>query len=94
MPVTDIQQLRKLHEKYSSILSYIALLNAEIARRSARLEELRKKEEKKEPQNDRLDGLNFQCFIINEGERNDVFTAPPENAQEISHRMDDNHHGF
>lgn len=50
MPVTDIQQIRQLHEKYSSILSYIALLNTEIARRSARLEELRKKkaEEKKE----------------------------------------------
>ena len=48
MPVTDIQQLRKLHEKYSALFSYIALLNQEIARRSARLEELRKKEEKKE----------------------------------------------
>lgn len=50
MPVTDIQQLRKLHEKYSALFSYITLLNKEIARRSARLEELRKKktEEKKE----------------------------------------------
>ena len=57
---------KKLHEKYSSILSYIALLNAEIARRSAKLEEMRKKktEEKKKPQNDRLDGLNFQFVII------------------------------
>ena len=26
-----------------------------------------KTEEKKEPHNDRLDGLNAQCFIINEG---------------------------
>lgn len=51
MPVTDIQQLRKLHEKYSALLSYIALLNAEIARVSARLEELRKKkQETKEKQ--------------------------------------------
>lgn len=69
MPVTDIQQLRRLHEKYSALFSYIKLLNAEIARRSARLEELRKKEEKKEPQNDRFDGLNAQCAIIYEGER-------------------------
>ena len=71
MPVTDIQQLRKLHEKYSALFAYIKLLNAEIARRSARLEELRKKEEKKEPQNDRLDGLNAQWVIIYdyEGER-------------------------
>ena len=45
MPVTDIQQLRKLHEKYSALFSYITLLNAEIARRSARLEEIRKKKE-------------------------------------------------
>jgi hypothetical protein len=63
--VTDITQLQKLHEKYSALFSYIALLNAEIAR----LDELRKKEEKKEPQNDRLDGLNFNCVIINEGVR-------------------------
>ena len=63
------QHIDKLHEKYSALFSYIALLNAEIARRSARLEELRKKEEKKEQQNDRLDGLNFQCVIINEGVR-------------------------
>lgn len=71
MPVTDITQLRKLHEKYSSLLSYIALLNAEIARRSARLEELRKKEEKKEEKNFCLDGLNAQYAIIYdyEGER-------------------------
>ena len=70
MPVTDIQQLRRLHEKYSALFAYIKLLNAEIARRSARLEELRKKEEKK-PQNDRLDGLNAQWVIIYdyEGER-------------------------
>ena len=74
MPVIDITnliKLRKLREKYSSILSYIALLNQEIARRSARLEELRKKkeEEKKELQNDHLDGLNFHCIIIDEVER-------------------------
>lgn len=73
MPITDIQQLRKLHEKYSALFSYVALLNAEIARRSARLEELRKKNQatKKEPQNDRLDGLNAQWVIIYdyEGER-------------------------
>ena len=71
MPVTDITQLRKLHEKYSALFSYITLLNAEIARRSARLEEMRKKEEqqKKDPQDDRLDGLNFQYAIIDEGVR-------------------------
>lgn len=71
MPVTDITQLQKLHKKYSALFSYIALLNAEIARRSARLEELRKKNQatKKKPQNDRLDGLNFQYAIIYEGER-------------------------
>ena len=53
--------------KYALILSYIALLNKEIAKRSAKLEELRKKkEEKREPLNDRLDGLNFHCVIIDE----------------------------
>lgn len=71
MPVTDIQQLRRLHEKYSALFAYIKLLNAEIARRSARLEELRKKKEqqKEESVSNRLDGLNFQCVIINEGVR-------------------------
>ena len=48
--------------KYALILSYIALLNKEIAKRSAKLEELRKKEEK----NYSLDGLNFHCVIIDE----------------------------
>ena len=73
MPVTDIQQLRKLHEKYSALFAYITLLNREIARRSARLEELRKKkaEEKKESQNYRLEGLNVQYAIIDEGVKND-----------------------
>lgn len=42
------QHIDKLHEKYSALFSYIKLLNAEIARRSARLKELRKKEDKKE----------------------------------------------
>lgn len=71
MSVTDITQLQKLHEKYSALFAYIKLLNAEIARQSASLEELRKKKEKKEPQNDRLDGLNAQWVIIYdyEGER-------------------------
>ena len=71
MPVTDIQQLRKLHEKYSALFAYITLLNREIARRSARLEELRKKEEKKAEKNYCLDGLNYQYAIIYdyEGER-------------------------
>lgn len=65
--ITDIRQLRKLHCKYASVLSYIALLNKEIAKRSAKLEERRKKkEEKREPQNDRLNGLNFHCVIIDE----------------------------
>lgn len=69
MPVIDITNLIKLRKKYSSLLAYIALLNTEIARRSARLEELRKKEEKKEEKNYSLDGLNAQYVIINEGER-------------------------
>lgn len=71
MPVTDITHLQKLHEKYSALFSYIALLNQEIARRSARLEELRKKKEqqKEESVSNRLDGLNFNCVIINEGVR-------------------------
>ena len=64
---TQIRQVRKLHCKYASVLSYIALLNKEIAKRSAKLEELRKKkEEKRESQNDRLNGLNFHCIIIDE----------------------------
>ena len=50
MPVTDIQQLRRLHKKYSALFSYIKLLNAEIARRSARLEELRKKNQETKEQ--------------------------------------------
>lgn len=68
MPVTDIEQLRKLHEKYSALFWYIALLNAEIARRLAILEELRKNQEqqKKEPASNRLDGLNFYTVIIDE----------------------------
>lgn len=36
--LTDIRQLRKLHCKYASVLSYIALLNKEIARNAAILE--------------------------------------------------------
>lgn len=65
--LTDIRQLQKLHCKYASVLSYIALLNKEIAKRSAKLEELRKKkEEKREPQNNRLNGLNFHTVIIDE----------------------------
>lgn len=36
--ITDIRQLRKLHCKYASVLSYIALLNKEIARNAAILE--------------------------------------------------------
>ena len=49
MPVIDITNLIKLRKKYSSMLAYIALLNQEIDKHSARLEELRKKkaEEKK-----------------------------------------------
>lgn len=68
MPVTDIEQLRQLHEKYSALFSYIALLNAEIARRLAILEELRKNQEqqKKEPASNRLNGLNFHTVIIDE----------------------------
>lgn len=50
MPVIDITNLIKLRKKYSSLLAYIDLLNQEIARHSARLEEIRKKkaEDKKE----------------------------------------------
>ena len=49
MPVIDITNLIKLRKKYSSMLAYIALLNQEIDKHSARLEELRTKkaEEKK-----------------------------------------------
>ena len=36
--LTDIRQLRKLYCKYASVLSYIALLNKEIARNAALLE--------------------------------------------------------
>lgn len=35
---TQIRQVRKLHCKYASVLSYIALLNKEIARNAALLE--------------------------------------------------------
>lgn len=52
---TQIRQVRKLHCKYASVLSYIALLNKEIARNAALLEakrEMRRSEklrnEKKE----------------------------------------------
>ena len=48
--ITDIRQLQKLHCKYASVLSYIALLNREIARNAALLEakrEMRKSEKPK-----------------------------------------------
>ena len=48
--ITDIRQLRKLHCKYASVLSYIALLNKEIARNAALLEakrEMRRSEKTK-----------------------------------------------
>ena len=45
MPVIDITNLIKLRKKYSSMLAYIALLNQEIDKYSARLEEIRKKKE-------------------------------------------------
>lgn len=48
--ITDIRQLRKLHCKYASVLSYIALLNKEIARNAALLEakrEMRRSEKNK-----------------------------------------------
>lgn len=35
---TQIRQVQKLHCKYASVLSYIALLNKEIARNTAILE--------------------------------------------------------
>lgn len=38
MTEAQIRQLRKLHCKYASMLSYIALLNKEIARNAAILE--------------------------------------------------------
>lgn len=47
---TQIRQVRKLHCKYASVLSYIALLNKEIARNAALLEakrEMRKSEKTK-----------------------------------------------
>lgn len=48
--ITDIRVVRKLHCKYASVLSYIALLNKEIARNAALLEakrEMRKSEKTK-----------------------------------------------
>ena len=48
--ITDIRQLQKLHCKYASVLSYIALLNKEIARNAALLEakrEMRRSEKTK-----------------------------------------------
>ena len=47
--ITDIRQLQKLHCKYASILSYLAMLNKEIARNAAILEakrEMRKSQAK------------------------------------------------
>lgn len=47
---TQIRQVRKLHCKYALVLSYIALLNKEIARNAAILEakwEMRKSEKTK-----------------------------------------------
>lgn len=46
---TQIRQVRKLHCKYASVLSYIALLNKEIARNTVILEakrEMRKSKAK------------------------------------------------
>ena len=48
--ITDIREVRKLHYKYAAILSYIALLNKEIARNAALLEakrEIRRSEKTK-----------------------------------------------
>ena len=48
--ITDIRQLQKLHCKYASVLSYIALLNKEIARNAAILQakrEMRRSEKTK-----------------------------------------------
>ena len=45
-----MRQVRKLHSKYASVLSYIALLNKEIARNAALLEakrEMRRSEKSK-----------------------------------------------
>ena len=47
---TQIRQVQKLHCKYASVLSYIALLNKEIARNAAILEakrEMRRSEKTK-----------------------------------------------
>lgn len=47
---TQIRQVRKLHCKYALVLSYIALLNNEIARNAALLEakrEMRRSEKTK-----------------------------------------------
>lgn len=50
MTEAQIRQVRKLHCKYASVLSYIALLNKEIARNAALLEakrEMRRSEKTK-----------------------------------------------
>ena len=50
MTETQIRQVQKLHYKYASVLSYIALLNKEIARNAALLEakrEMRRSEKTK-----------------------------------------------
>ena len=50
MTEAQIRQVRKLHCKYASVLSYIALLNKEIARNAALLEakrEIRRSEKTK-----------------------------------------------
>ena len=50
MTEMQIRQVRELHCKYASLLSYIALLNKEIARNAALLEakrEMRKSEKTK-----------------------------------------------
>lgn len=48
MTEAQIRQVQKLHCKYASVLSYIALLNKEIARNAAILEAKREMRRSKE----------------------------------------------
>ena len=50
--ITDIRQVRKLHCKYASVLSYIALLNKEISRNAAILEAKREMRKSEKPRNE------------------------------------------
>lgn len=52
MTEAQIRQVQKLHCKYASVLSYIALLNKEIARNAAILEAKREMRKSEKPRNE------------------------------------------